>query len=208
MIHLVGVSHVSKKSLDRIDEALESTDSEIVCLELDMSRLNALVSDKDNEAEDLTHRMLSSFQDMIGKRTGLMPGTEMLYAYKRAQQESMQVYLVDRDIRETLTRLKNVSRKEKAKALAMLPLGFIAPGIKLDDIPENDEIEQLKTVFSERFPQMYRVLLEERDLHIAKALEIVVEENPEKDVVAVLGAAHLSGVNDKLDEFGCKSKLA
>ncbi len=208
MIHLVGVSHVSKKSLDRIDEALENTDSDIVCLELDMNRLNALVNDEDSEPEDLTHRMLASFQEMIGKRTGLMPGTEMLYAYKRAEQEGMQVYLVDRDIRETLARLKSVSRREKVKALLSLPLGFLSPAMDLDDIPEEDELEQLKKVFSERFPQMYSVLLEERDLHIAKALEVVVEENPEKDIIAVLGAAHINGVDKKLEELGCKSKLA
>jgi len=208
MIHLVGVSHVSKKSLDRIDEALEATNAGVVCLELDMNRLNALVSDDQQEAEDITHRLLSSFQDMIGKRTGLMPGTEMLYAFRRAQQEEMQVYLVDRDIRETLHRLKRVSRAEKAKALAMLPLGFITPTMSLEDIPEEDELDQLKTIFKKRFPQMYEVLLNERDIHIAKALEIVTDENPEEDVIAVIGAAHLSGVNEKLEELGCKSKLA
>lgn len=206
-VKVVGTSHISKKSIERIDEAFESFDPDLVCLELDMGRLNSLLTDNKVDPDTLVHMLLGKFQRYLGGKTGVMPGEEMLYAYRRANNTGKHVYLIDRDIRETLQRLKIVRRKEKVKALAMLPFSLFSSKIDIADIPDDDMLEQVKKQFSNSFPELYHVLLEERDIYMFNAIQKVRIENPEEDILVVVGAAHKEGIEERLDEISSQGTV-
>jgi pheromone shutdown protein TraB len=147
------------------------------------------------------HRGLAWFQRYIGGKTGLMPGEEMLHAYRRADSEGLEVFLIDRDIRRTLQRLKSVRRKEKVLAILAAPLSLIFSDFNLDEIPEADKIEKMKKALASRFPELYKVLLEERDIYMYEAIKRIYRQDPEKDILVVVGAAHRRGLEERVDEF-------
>ncbi|MEF8880608.1 MAG: TraB/GumN family protein [Candidatus Nanohaloarchaea archaeon] len=208
MIHIYGTSHVSEDSFDVIDEALEEHDLEVVALELDYLRLNSLLNEDDQTAGTIFPRMIRYFQKSIGSKTGVMPGDEMVYAYECAQNQGLDVALVDQDIRVTMQRLKEVGRKEKVKAGLSIILGFLG-GEKFDvsSIPDDKVISGLVEELREEFPGLYRVLMKERNRYIVEALEKVDHQN-EGDVVAFLGAAHVKPVRRMLDEVDSQSTVA
>lgn len=201
MIRIYGTSHVSKDSLDVIERAFES-EPDIVALELDPPRLEALMFEgQGREDGSLFIRLLERFQKYIGGKTGLMPGEEMLYAYNRAIQENMDVALVDQDIRITVDRLKQVRRKEKVKAAFSVLGGLVMPvkdGFDIREIPEEEKIFEMVGQLRESFPGLYRVLMQERNIHIFESLSRLQRENPESDIAVFLGAAHRKPVCELL----------
>jgi pheromone shutdown protein TraB len=209
MIYLHGTSHVSGESFQVIDDALEEHDPEVVALELDYPRLNALLNDEQQRGGSVLIKLIRYFQNSIGSKTGVMPGEEMEYAFQRAMDKDREVALVDQDIRITMQRLKNVRRKEKVKAVFSIILGFLGAGAKFDiyEIPEDDMIEELVDEMKTEFSGLYRVLMEERNNYIVEALRKVDKEN-EGDVVAFLGAAHVRKVREMLDEVNSQGAVA
>jgi pheromone shutdown protein TraB len=209
MIEIVGTSHVSQESIERIDEAFEDFDPDVVCLELDSQRLNSLLAgEQSTEGMSLLHRSLAAFQRYIGGKTGVMPGEEMKYAFETAQRKGLEVYLIDQDIRQTLSRLKAVRRKEKVKAFAMLPLSFFGSiGFNYSEIPGQDQIDQLLEVFEQRFPELFQVFVEERNLYMAESLRVVQREHEGKKVMAVVGAAHITGLEAYVNEISSQSSV-
>ena len=210
MIHVYGTSHVSHQSIERIDEAIEKHDPEIVALELDPLRLQALKSGDENSSEGgpLFIRLLRKFQNKVGSKTGLMPGQEMLYAYHKALGEGRDVVLIDQDIRITMQKLKAVRRKEKVKAGLSLVAGFLIPGgIDVSDIPEEKMIQQMSAQMKHSYPGLYSVLMEDRNAVMTDSLKQVQRENPDSDVVAFVGAAHRKHLEEELSEFDSQSTV-
>lgn len=192
MIHIFGTSHVSQESLDLVEEKIEEINPEVVALELDTLRLNSLLNDrKEKQGGSLFVRLLQFFQESVGKKTGVMPGEEMLHAYRTAKKNGIDVALIDQDIRVTVDKLKGVSFWEKLKAGAQLVVGMLIPGSFdiAQEIPEEELIEQLLFEMKFKFPEMYDVLVEQRNLHMAESLKML-ENDTEGDIVAFVGAAH------------------
>lgn len=210
MIHVYGTSHVSHQSIERIDEAIEKQDPEIVALELDPIRLQALKSGDQNGSEGgpIFIRLLRKFQNKVGSKTGLMPGQEMLYAHHKALGEGRDVVLIDQDIRITMQKLKAVRRKEKVKAGLSLVAGFLIPGgIDVSDIPEEKMIQQMSAQMKHSYPGLHSVLMEDRNAVMTDSLKQVQRENPDSDVVAFVGAAHRKHLEEELSEFDSQSTV-
>lgn len=192
MIHIFGTSHVSQESLDLVEEKIEEISPEIVALELDVPRLNSLLSDKNKKrGGSLFVRILQSFQQSIGKETGVMPGEEMLHAYRTAEKNDIEVALIDQDIRITFSKLKNVSFREKLKAGAQLLVGVVFPGDFeiAHEIPEEELIDQLLLEMEFKFPEMYDILVKQRNKRMIESLR-KLEKETDGDIVVFVGAAH------------------
>lgn len=201
MIHVYGTSHVSEESIELIDEKIAEHDPEIIALELDVKRLEALLAGDERTDAPLFIKLVRYFQQKVGQKTGVMPGDEMLHAYHRCEQQDRDVALIDQDIRITLQRLNKIRRKEKVKAAASLIFGLLLPGsFDLSEIPEDEDIKYLLEETEQRFPGIYKVLVEERNFYMATALQKLQEEHPEKDIVAFVGAGHKEALRDILDE--------
>ncbi|WP_414838206.1 TraB/GumN family protein [Candidatus Nanosalina sp. VS9-1] len=203
MIRIYGTSHVSRDSLDVIDEAME-TDPDIVALELDENRLQALMSDKKSNPDTFFLKFLQTVQNKIGEKTGLMPGKELLYAHDKAFENGSDVALIDRNIRETFARLKSVRRKEKVKAAASMILGLLVPfgGLNISEIPEEEQIDRLVEELQKSYPCIYRVLMEERNNLMALKIAELQRRNPEASIAVFVGAAHKKPVEHILEAEG------
>ncbi len=202
MPHIYGTSHVSEESLKLIDRAIEEHDPDIVAIELDPLRLNSLVTGEEYGGGPVFLKIVKKFQDYIGSKTGVMPGEEMLYAYEKSMQEDREVALIDQDIRITIERVKQVSRKEKVKAFAETVVGLLIPGAAKFDvsrIPDEEMIQELLQEVRERYPELYQVLVEERDRVMADYLQQLQEDEPDAEIVAFVGAAHKKSVEELLE---------
>ena len=202
LIYVYGTSHVSEQSLELVKEKIEEHNPEIVALELDFMRLNALLNGKRDSSGPIFIKLIQKFQNSIGRKTGVMPGEEMLYGYKKAVNEDRDIALIDQDVRETIKKLKNVRRTEKVKAVAGVLVGLpFQRKFNISEIPEDEFIDRLLHEMKFKFPQLYNVLVEERNTYMSQALKQLQEDNPEEDIVAFVGAAHKRGILEDLEQY-------
>ncbi|MFB6144760.1 MAG: TraB/GumN family protein [Candidatus Nanohaloarchaea archaeon] len=200
LIHVYGVSHVSRESMELMKEKIEEHGPEVVALELDATRFNALISDEQRNQGPIFLKLVQKFQRYIGSKTGVMPGEEMMYAYDLAAEKGMDVALIDQDIRVTVHRLKDVRRKEKVRAAFQLLLAPFLPGsFDFSEIPGEEFIDEILEEMKDEFPGLYTVLVEERNAYMAEALR-QTHADVKGDVVAFVGAAHRDALKEMLDE--------
>ncbi len=200
VIRVYGTSHVSEESLDLIQQKIEEHDPDIVALELDFARLQGLLNGERNSRGPLFIRAVRWFQEWVGSRTGVMPGDEMVHAYEIAARDGREIALIDQDIQVTVSRLKSVSTAEKVRAGLHFLAGFFgSAGFDISKIPEEELVEQLLEQMRFKFPGLYRVLVEERNRYMVRALEKLQEDNPDSDIIAFVGAAHSREIREAFE---------
>jgi len=207
---IVGTSHIAKQSLKEVEETVERIKPEIIALELDKGRLIALFNENEQKERagviikkiGFKGYMIAKFGEFIekqmGKMVGVKPGSEMKLGARLAKKTGAKIALVDQDITITMQRLsKGISWKEKWNFFIDIITGpFTAKKqmkemkIDLSKVPDDTVIEILMEKMKERYPNLYRVLITERNQVIAKNLHKILIENPEAKVVAILGAGH------------------
>ena len=207
-IILIGTAHVSKESADLVEKVIEEERPDTVCVELCQARYQSLTKKRQWQETQilkvirekkafllLSNLMLAYFQKKIGRKLDIKPGEEMIRAVRAAESVGATVHLADRDIRTTLSRTwRLMGLWTKIKLLAQ----FIASVGDLDEIEEEDiekmkERDVLETLLSEigeRFPEIRRILIDERDLYLAYKIRTA----PGKRIVAVVGAGHVPGM--------------
>ena len=131
----------------------------------------------------------------------------MIQAVDVARKAGIKVALIDRDMRITFLRVKSISWKEKMKLLLFLFKGLTidylllkirkdGKAIDLDKVPPKELIEQAMEMMKKEFPQLYRVLVKERDEFMASRLKDMSSKF--EKIVAVTGAGHTNGLQKLL----------
>ena len=203
---VVGTSHIAKESVEEAKRVILREKPDAVALELDKARLFALLEKrKAGMLEQIRHLGFRGFilntlgawvEAKLGKLVGVKPGSEMLAAVDAAKEIGAKIYLVDRRIEVTLRRLINkITFREKLRFVFDLFAGlFLGKGIKIDisKVPSKEVIKQAIAYVRTRYPNVYKVLIEERNRFIARNLCRLMERH--KLVVAVLGAGHCEDV--------------
>jgi len=213
-IILVPTSHIAKESIQRVKEAIDKEKPDLVAVEMDINRFMAM---RKGEASSnleiiktlgvttfLVYFIFKSIQKWLGKKVNIFPGSEMMQAVKIAEKKGLKIAFIDRDIRETFLRIKEISRREKLKLVWFvvkgLTLGFVLPGkkhkIDLSKVPSKDLINQAMKLLRKEFPELYRALVEERDTYMSKMLMQLSKQF--KTIVAVVGAGHYDGLIKRL----------
>ncbi|MFB6265562.1 MAG: TraB/GumN family protein, partial [Candidatus Nanohaloarchaea archaeon] len=126
-------------------------------------------------------------------------GSDMLEAFRAAEEAGIDVALVDQDIAVTLHRLKETPLREKLKFAGYLLLApLLLPGTEFDleTVPEEEVVEEMLLRFEVGFPEMFRVLVEERNAIMAERLRALEQEYEE--VTAFVGAGHVEGLREEL----------
>lgn len=215
-IIIVGTAHVSEKSVTQVIEVIEKEKPDIVAVELDRARFQAIkgeeqvkeVNVKDLLSEGkfyyfLLHWVLAYVQKKIGSDAGVKPGAEMMAAIEQAEKSGAQIALIDRDIQLTLTRFWNkMSLFEKLKLVASLigaSLGLGTQEIDMDTVTNEDVVTQLISELRKLAPTAAIVLIDERDAFMASNL---IELSKKGTVVAVVGAGHREGIQKYLEKPG------
>ncbi|MDY6776794.1 MAG: TraB/GumN family protein [Candidatus Nanohaloarchaea archaeon] len=196
MIEIVGTSHIAGEELAGIREKVEEEDPDVVAVELDHRRLQALISgDQGRTPSNPFNLVLKALQDFLGRKTGVAPGSDMLEAFHAARENGVDVALVDRDIGITLAGLREVPLREKAKFFGFLLVSpFLLRGgdIDLQEVPDRDIIDEMLLRLEVGFPEIYRVLVADRNREMAERLKALEREYG--DVLAFVGAGHVKGL--------------
>lgn len=212
-IIVVGTAHVSDKSVAEVNEVIEREKPDIIAVELCRGRYQALKGEDEvreinlkemlNDGKFyyfLIHWLLGYVQKKIGADTGVKPGSEMMAAIDMAEKTGARVALIDRDIQVTLGRFwVKMSFFEKLKLIASLlgaSVGIGTKGIDIDTVTNDDVVTQLVSELRKLAPTAASVLLDERDIFMAKNLVDIAHEGK---VVAVVGAGHREGIQRYLD---------
>ena len=211
MIDIVGTAHISQESVEEVARRIEEVKPAVVAVELDEFRLRGMKEQRDipivelikknNATVALVNILLSFLQRRLGAEVGVKPGKEMLVAMDVAKRIGAEVALIDRDIRITMRRaLAEMSLKEKLTIAKELIFSFFMSGedIKREicEVKEKENLIKIITHLQEFSPNIYRILVKERDAYMAaKLLEL---ERRYGSVVAVVGAGHKPGIEHYL----------
>ena len=207
---VLGTSHIAKQSLDEVKNSIEQEKPDIIAIELDKKRLPILMSNAPRKVQLGAIRQIgfkgfifSLFgawaEKRLGKLVGVSPGSEMKQAVNIAKKNNIKIALIDQDIEITLNRLsKTLTWKEKWNFIADIFKAIFTKGEKIEfdlrTVPEKKIIKKLTTQLKERYPNVYKVLIEERNKVIANNLKNIMDSNQDKKILAILGAGHVEDV--------------
>lgn len=214
-ITLIGTAHVSAESISEVENVISDIKPDCVAIELDEKRYESITNpDKYRELDIikvlkrkegfllLANIVMASFQKRMGKNTGVKPGEEMVAAINKAKELNIPTALVDRPIQITFRRAwKKTSAYGKTQLLsALLASGFSKDEIsseEIENLKQSSEMDSMMKELSELMPAVKQVLIDERDQYLASHIWKAEGNN----IVAVLGAGHLPGVEAHLKKI-------
>jgi len=229
-ITLIGTAHVSFESADLVQKVIEDEKPDMVCVELCESRYQSIMQKSKWENTNLlkvikekkaflllSNLMLAYFQKKVGQKLGIRPGEEIVRAIQAATSVGARIHLADRDIRTTLSRTwRCMGLWAKIRLLFQLVTSVgEMDSIKKSDIEEmkkKDVLEMFLSEIGKSFPEIRRILIDERDQYLAH----MIRSAPGKKIVAVVGAGHVPGIQsywerhidlDALNQIPPKSKV-
>lgn len=217
-ITVLGTAHVSKASADAVAELVHSGKFEIVAIELCDNRHRSIINPNSLADMDLFEVIkskkasmvaaslaLGAYQQRLAEQFGIQPGEEMRVAMRLTQEQGLQLALIDRDVGVTLKRVyKSIPWWRKIYVVS----GLIASVLSNEKVSE-EEIEKLKSgdmlestfsQFADSAYDLFHPLIAERDIYMAAKLCKLAEENPGKNILAVVGAGHLAGIKEQLTQ--------
>ena len=214
-ITLIGTAHVSAESISEVENVISDVKPDCVAIELDEKRYESITNpDKYRELDIikvlkrkegfllLANIVMASFQKRMGKNSGVKPGEEMVAAINKAKELNIPTALVDRPIQITFRRAwKKTSAYGKTQLLsALLASGFSKDEIsseEIENLKQSSEMDSMMKELSEVMPAVKQVLIDERDQYLASHIWKAEGNN----IVAVLGAGHLPGVEAHLKKI-------
>jgi pheromone shutdown-related protein TraB len=209
--YLVGTAHVSEESIKDVETVIEKVKPDTVCVELCEARYQALVDNTRwknlnifnviREGKTLfllANLAIGAYQRRLGAQLGIKPGAELLAGVHKAEEVGAELALIDRDIHATLKRTwANLGFFRKLQLVG----GVFESLFHRDNSLDAAEIERLKESanlsamlkeFSEALPEVKVPLIDERDQYLMSS----IESTEGATVVAVVGAAHVPGMQD------------
>lgn len=215
-IQIIGTSHISPESIKKVEKTILEKKPGIVAIELDAKRLYALlnkgkthISYKDIRRIGLKGWIFSIIgawaERKLGAKVGVAPGSEMIKAATAARQVEAKIALIDQDIEITLKKFsKALTWKEKLNFISDVLKGVIfKKGIKIDleKVPSQKTIQKLIADVKKRYPNIYKVLVEERNEFMARVLAKIMQQHPEEHIIAVVGAGHEQEIRKLLKKY-------
>lgn len=203
-ILLLGSAHVIDLS-GPIRERLTALPLQAVALELDPQRAAVLEEHPDvNPARrprgPALIRLWGLLQRRLGAELGGGAGGEMRAAARFARERHLPVFLIDDPFNQTIRRLLgSLTPFERIRLLAGAVFGLIIPARmvqgELDHYSEapTDYADQIRT----GFPTVARVLIDERNEHMAGRLEEMFRRGM-RHIAVVVGDAHVAGLAAEL----------
>lgn len=158
-------------------------------------------------------------QQKLGKMVGVTPGTEMKTALELAKKHKIQVAFIDQLLQVTLQRFsRSLTWREKGRFVMDLLSGLFFPRRQLKKlgldkkvmghsimgnwdlkkVPDEKMIALLIQELKQRYPSVYRVLVEERNKYMVRQLIHLLRKYPGKKILAVVGAGHKEGMEELL----------
>lgn len=209
---VIGTSHIAKQSLKEVESTIIKQKPDIIALELDQKRFIALTQEKQRKLrlkdikrigfKGLLFNLIGAWiEQKLGKLVGVKPGSEMIHAIKLAKKHKKNIALIDQDIEITLSRISSsLTWKEKFNFIVDIFKGIFfkkselkklgIDKIDLTKVPTQKVVDKIIKEVKKRYPNLYRVLIEERNQIMASNLHELMSLNPDKKILAIVGAGH------------------
>ncbi|HIJ05233.1 MAG TPA: hypothetical protein HA370_03940 [Nanoarchaeota archaeon] len=221
---LLGTSHISPESILLVRKIIQERKPHYVAVELDKGRFQGLMHPESLKKKRMSFKELQKLrvsgflfvlfgawiEEKLGKMVGTKPGAEMKTAIYEAAKIDAKILLIDQEISITLRKLfKTLTWREKLRFAGDLFTGLFGIGEKiafdLRKVPKEELIDTLVEQVRDRYPSFYKVLIEERNIFMAKRLKMAMEKYPQAFIVAVVGAGHQKGIYDYLTNVSSPS---
>lgn len=216
---LLGTAHVSKTSVDVVRAAIATGLYDTIAVELDPQRAQAL-TDPDALAKlDLIKVLregktavfaanlgLAAYQRRLAEQLDIEPGAELKAAVVDARERALSLHLIDRDVGLTFKRaMQRLGFWGRAKVGGGLMTSlFVDEKVsdeQIEGLKQGDMLESSFSEFAADSPALYETVIAERDAYMAARLrEIPAQHAAAREVLAVVGAGHLQGMEKHLRE--------
>jgi pheromone shutdown-related protein TraB len=226
-IKLIGTAHVSRESIDEVKKIITEEKPDMVCVELDQGRYNAITQNDNWEKLDLSkvfregkgflliaNLVLGSFQRRLGKELGVKPGEEMKAAVETAQELGLSYSLCDREVHTTLRRAwARCGFIAKSKLLAsLLASAFSTEKLsekEIEELKSRNELDGMMNELSNYLPPVKATLIDERDRYLAAKIWASTPDNGQsKKIAAVVGAGHMQGIKMHLEKLSSREETS
>lgn len=202
MITLMGVGHVFDIS-GQVRAMVLSRRPEVVCLELDPARYGALLDRGGSRGVrvPLQYALLARIQRRMAAKFGSEAGEEMVAAASAAREVGAKVALIDMDATTVFGRLwREMSLREKLELMFGALVGLVSSKEIVEkemQSYEGREAEYLES-FGSQFPSIKRILIDERNQHMAGRIASIASQH--ENVLAVVGDGHMQGLLEALGD--------
>ena len=213
-IILLGTAHVSASSVDEVKQTIEREQPDTVCIELDQGRFQSIMEKEKWANTDIVkiirkgksgmlfaNILLANYQRKLANQFNINPGQEMIQGIASAKDVHAELILADRDIQITFSRIwKFASFFEKLKLMVSITMSILddekISEEELENLKSRDMLNAALSEMSKEFKSIKKYLLDERDQYLAAKIKAA----PGKKIVAVLGAAHVSGITQLMEK--------
>lgn len=203
---IIGTSHIAKESVEEVKTTILKEKPEIIALELDKKRLYSLLYKKKEKinfynifrvgVKGFFFSLLGAWAEKkLGTIVGVSPGSEMLQAVKIAKKKKIKIALIDQDIEITLKKFsKAITWKEKLNFIVDVFKAIIFRKKKIEfdltRVPDEKIINKLIKEVKARYPNVYKILVKQRNYIMAHNLFNLMQKNTDKKILAIVGAGH------------------
>jgi len=203
---IIGTSHIARESIEEVRNTIFKEKPDIIALELDRKRLYALMHKKKEKLsiynifrvgiKGFFFALLGAWAEKkLGTIVGVSPGSEMMQAIKLAKKNKIKIALIDQDIEITLRKFsKAITWKEKWNFVVDVFKAVILRERKIEfdltKVPDEKVIKKLIKEVKDRYPNVYRILVKQRNNIMAHNIFYLMEKNPVKKILAIVGAGH------------------
>ena len=219
-IYIIGSIHIAQESADYVKKMITKIKPKCVMVELDEERYFRLTQEKDSKhqkeesesqiQENLAYSSynekffssLQFFQEKLGHVMGINPGEEMLTALRTVQELNIPYLLIDRPMSKTLQRFQQYQKhikKEQIELVKELESEDFQPTKEnlteiMNEFEDPDIIKDLIRSFKKSFPELAKILLQERDEYMVNQIYQYTQKNPENKILIIVGAAHIMSI--------------
>ncbi len=221
---LVGTSHIASESVKNVAAVIDHFAPCIVGIELDRQRFYGLLHEQRSTyfptfqnvrrfgvKGTLFALIASAVSQKLAKMVRTRPGDDMRSALRAAKKHQLIVALLDQPIPITLHRFSAaITWEEKLHFLVDIFRGIFFPQrelrkygfdqLDLRKVPSTEVIKKLLSHVKERYPNVYRVLIDERNRYMVRQIHKFQQKYPGQTIVAVVGAGHEEGMRQLLNK--------
>lgn len=216
---LLGTAHISKQSAAQVKAEIASGRYDAVAVELCNNRYENMRNPDRFANTDLwqvirqgktgmmmANLALGAYQKRLADGLEIEPGLDMKSAIEGAGAAGLELFLIDRDIGITLKRVYRSLSLWRALEMFAGLLNSVLSREKVSEaainrLKQGDMLESALTEFANKSPDLYRPLIQERDRYMAARLQQLAETEKPRRMLVVVGAGHVAGMSDYLEEI-------
>jgi len=226
-IYFIGTLHIAIDSVTVVRETIETMKLDCVMIELDEDRyqdllhpkkqnheIESIINKTDGDDPNILFETLHKIQQEIGESLGLIPGMEMISAINAVKQHKIPIKLIDQPIMVTFQRLnelKDSAKKERTEFVNLLkenPIDTSDSEIYelIEEFKKPGFIKRLIKEFKETYPNLNKILIDERNEYMVNQILEYMQNNPSHRVLIIVGAGHLEELIRLTEEILSKTK--